>query len=703
MWRTEIKNRTNRRAGFCIRLGLLLLASLIGPMLVGLATPAHAETLVGATAGSFGVSPFGAAVYNVPITVVPGTATMEPNLSINYSSSLKEGFLGLGFSLQGLGQVTRCGRTKSLDGQHGSVNFDADDRFCLNGERLILVAGTYGSPGAEYRTEIDEFARVTSSGTAGNGPASFTVERKNGLIEQYGTLDDSRIEAPNRSDVRTWALSYVIDRNGNYVRYRYIENNEEGEFVPSHIEYTGSIGAEPAEPRSSVAFEYEDGPRRLVRYQGGARISTFLRLKALKTYADTTGSDLVREYRFDYELSPHSGQSVLTQITECDNEGNCLPATEFIREQAVYGSLPGYPKTLEVGMSNLEPGRSTQPAPEELRSAAITNFFLGNMSIGGSGKPHSLFGYYPGAIVSTGDWDEGSGSTTPITIQNGQRDSSWVLDAHYFYDSSDSSGKGNGCPFYANTFYGEYSTAWMIGVGIQKRYTSPDGYYEYGFESRRIRVEHQNIATQEHVLVSSGLVDHVVEADPTVRVADVNGDHCPDLVVAHTTADGPRLSFSFSGKDPEPDEINVPGWVFLPAPSTALTSEEDEWLLTDANNDDFLDLLTFDTAGSVQTYLGYQSAYGPEYGFSYSSTASPSWSAACSPNDDTCSKITWKTAFVNRDRLPDLIRIQGNVIDTALNRGDGSFEVVSQVLDPIQAPTGPDQSSVLWTVGDMAD
>ncbi|MCH2188073.1 hypothetical protein MK280_19640, partial [Myxococcota bacterium] len=112
---------------------------------------AHADTLVGAIPGQFGVSPHGAATYSMPISVAPGTAGMQPDLSIAYNSAQREGILGLGFSIQGLGAVERCARREDLDGEHGSVNFDSNDRFCLNGERLILVSGDYDSPAAEYR------------------------------------------------------------------------------------------------------------------------------------------------------------------------------------------------------------------------------------------------------------------------------------------------------------------------------------------------------------------------------------------------------------------------------------------------------------------------------------------------------------------------------------------------------------------------
>jgi len=99
--------------------------SLAGPMDIG---------------GQFAVSESGAATYSIPIQIPPGTGGIEPKLALSYSSQSGNGLLGVGWNLAGLSAITRCPRTMAQDGVRGSVNFDANDRYCLDGQRLMVVS-----------------------------------------------------------------------------------------------------------------------------------------------------------------------------------------------------------------------------------------------------------------------------------------------------------------------------------------------------------------------------------------------------------------------------------------------------------------------------------------------------------------------------------------------------------------------------------
>src|SRR4029453_8494992 len=110
-------------------------------------------TVGGSTPGSFRVTERGAAEYRIPIQAPPALGSMEPRLALAYNSQAGNGLLGVGWNLEGLSAITRCPRTMAQDGVRGGVNHDANDRYCLDGQRLMVISGSYGADGAEYRTE----------------------------------------------------------------------------------------------------------------------------------------------------------------------------------------------------------------------------------------------------------------------------------------------------------------------------------------------------------------------------------------------------------------------------------------------------------------------------------------------------------------------------------------------------------------------
>jgi len=194
-------------------------------------TPVQVQppNLAGPVAGSLGGSASvnaGAASYSLVIAVPPGTVGVVPELSVNYSSQAGMSTLGQGWSLGGLSAITRCGKTLVQDGVRRAVALDANDQFCLDGRRLLLVSGTHGA-NAEYRTQLDDFSKVVSTGSdPAKGPDAWTVYAKSGRVSTYGGRADSRVEAQGRTQLLSWALSRSQDRRGNYYDVTYAKNSD---------------------------------------------------------------------------------------------------------------------------------------------------------------------------------------------------------------------------------------------------------------------------------------------------------------------------------------------------------------------------------------------------------------------------------------------------------------------------------------------
>ena len=276
--------------------------------------------------GSFSVSATGAAQYDIPISVPPGTAGMAPSLSLEYHSQGGDGLLGIGWSLGGLPSIVRCAKTMTQDGVVGGVNYDGNDRFCLDGQRLIAINGTYGADGTEYRTEVETFSRVISHGAAGNGPAWFEIHTKSGQIMELGNTADSQILAQGTSTARTWAVDKVSDTKGNYFSVTYNNDTGDGEFFPVEIDYTGNTAAGLA-PYQSVRFVYAARPDVTLQYQAGSLSRLNVRLTDIDVYA--AGGVLVTDYKLAYQQSGSTSRSHIVSIAKCDGAGNCLPATTF--------------------------------------------------------------------------------------------------------------------------------------------------------------------------------------------------------------------------------------------------------------------------------------------------------------------------------------------------------------------------------------
>lgn len=310
----------------------------------------------GAARSQVSVSETGQPSYSVPVVVPPGIAGLEPKLSLQYSRSAQGGPFAVGWSIGGLSVITRCAATPATDGQRRGVKYTTEDRYCLDGQRLVLtntdgvaVAGQtgYGAAGSEYRTEKDSYARIRAYGSTATGPESFKVWTKSGLVYEYGATTDSRISTTGRtpSAVMAWAVNKVSDTVGNYMVMAYnVQSNAFAggvgtEWDIASIRYTGNAGQQPT---AKVEFVYEARPDRSEAFHEGAKSVSTRRLSAIRTYTGTqgdgTGGLLTQTLKLNYTSGLNSARSLLaaTQLCAGSTATKCLPKTEFS-----YASGPG--------------------------------------------------------------------------------------------------------------------------------------------------------------------------------------------------------------------------------------------------------------------------------------------------------------------------------------------------------------------------
>lgn len=278
--------------------------------------------------GEMTVGQDGSANYSVPLSLPPGRGGLKPDLSLSYNSSSGIGYLGVGWGISGLQSISRCRPIIPTDGTSRAEPMSAEEKFCLNGSRLIVVSGEYGESGAEYRTEKDQISRIKSYGSQGNGPEYFRVWSKSGRVLEFGNTSDSRVSPSGEPSVSSWSLNKVSDEFGNSYTVNYHFDDMIGEQYLNNIEYG---------PGARIDFVYEDrgmhdGRKDILwRYKAGNEYSITKRLAHINT---SVNGSAVKRFELEYEHSPSTSRSRLKTLTECafSQSGSsevCTRPTEF--------------------------------------------------------------------------------------------------------------------------------------------------------------------------------------------------------------------------------------------------------------------------------------------------------------------------------------------------------------------------------------
>jgi RHS repeat-associated protein len=273
--------------------------------------PLNTGLIVGTTAGQFDVSHSGAATYQIPIFLPPGTNGLQPNINLYYNSQSGDGLLGYGWSISGLSAICRSGKSLYYDNSAKGITLTNDDNFTLDGQMLFPFSGSNGNNNTKYATEIESYSEITSLGTAGYGPSYFVLETKDGILMEFGNTQNSKIESHDNATIITWLLNKVTDPFGNYYTIRYIELNDgEGiQFYPDIIEYTGNLNASLT-PYNKIKFVYGEKNDVSRVFVGGTAILNKRLLTAIEVYAEQVKA---REYVFEYSFEKGS---ILTEVSE---------------------------------------------------------------------------------------------------------------------------------------------------------------------------------------------------------------------------------------------------------------------------------------------------------------------------------------------------------------------------------------------------
>lgn len=266
--------------------------------------------VVGSFGGTVNVGAMGGLIYTIPLELPLGINGMKPNLSITYNNQAGNGIMGWGWSLTGLSSITRTGQTLYHDGKLSAADLSWNDRFLMDGKRLVEVADYTDS--VEYRLEQDEMSKIMayfryerSGGAFGYGTVKvldhFVMWKTDGLIMKYGTTQSSWIEPQNGGyHALCWLLSEVSDRNGNSITYHYHEDQSLGVYLVDTIEYTSNVAQEIL-AQFIITFEYSYGRQDYEQYFINSNQIRLMHLLDCINVSQKSDSKIIYKYKFEYK------------------------------------------------------------------------------------------------------------------------------------------------------------------------------------------------------------------------------------------------------------------------------------------------------------------------------------------------------------------------------------------------------------------
>ncbi|GAA4762835.1 MULTISPECIES: RHS repeat-associated core domain-containing protein [Flavobacterium] len=267
-------------------------------------TPTGQSTEVGVTQGELSVSLTGAAQYNIPLSLPNGINGVVPQIGIGYNSQSGNGNAGYGWNLTGISCITRSGSTTYYDNKISTVNIDDNDRFMLDGQRLILKTGVYGYDGATYETENQSNLKITSFGRVKNGPEYFIIEYPDGSKAKFsgGGI------CSNFSYSENWKIISWESPQGIKIEYVYNcitgNNNYLSTIIYNYLN---------ANSKSSVEFIYKNRVREEKAYP--SYLNNYVDNKLIDEIKITNNNVPFKNYLLEYDTTS-LGYERLVKITE---------------------------------------------------------------------------------------------------------------------------------------------------------------------------------------------------------------------------------------------------------------------------------------------------------------------------------------------------------------------------------------------------
>ena len=265
--------------------------------------------------GELSVSDVGALNYVLPIEAIKGLNSFQPNVSLAYNSQSGNGMAGWGWNITGLSMITIGGKSKEIDGMTIGAQFDGNDPFYLDGQRLIP-----GDVSNTFITQKFSTIKVTKDYST---DYSFIVQYPDGKIAKYKNLQSNG----------NYYISSISDALGNEIHYTYTIKAEETNsdlVVTRYIPYLEKIsygGTNLTEDKYYINFTYSSRKSPLSAYSRGINYVTDKILSSIAvSYLEDDGKTVDnRIYSLEYDYIQNNTTERLRGIQLKNKVGTSLP------------------------------------------------------------------------------------------------------------------------------------------------------------------------------------------------------------------------------------------------------------------------------------------------------------------------------------------------------------------------------------------
>lgn len=232
-------------------------------------------TLVPTINAEMTVSESGSLNYMLPFEVLKGVNNFQPNFALAYNSQSGNGQAGWGWNIVGISSITQGGKSKEIDGITIGPQFDNDDPFYLDGQRLIKKSSSV--------FETEKFSKIKITKYT-SGDFSFIIKYPDGKIAKYKEIS-----------TRQHYISTLIDPIGNEIHYFYDVSANSPRLVRASYGGTDNLT-----DKFYINFNYITRKSAIKIYRNGVEFINDKILKTVETGSSYTG--IYRKYSLGFDF-----------------------------------------------------------------------------------------------------------------------------------------------------------------------------------------------------------------------------------------------------------------------------------------------------------------------------------------------------------------------------------------------------------------